>query len=105
MRAAHWLVGCALCLAGIGGVSAASVDSQDLDSSAHTLLDGASPHDGNTGSGGDATGLGHDCPPTGSSDNSGTTPGSNRSGGSSSAPTPSRRPHLGWQSLLPGSIQ
>lgn len=104
MRAAHWLVGCALCLAGIGGVRAASVDSQDLDSSAHTLLDSASPHDA-TGSGGDATGLGHDCAPATSSDNSGTTPGSNRSGGSSSAPTPSRRPHLGWQSLLPGSIQ
>ncbi|WP_426688246.1 hypothetical protein [Rhodanobacter ginsengiterrae] len=106
MRAVHWLVGCALCIAGIGGASAASVDSQDLDNSPRTLLDSSSAHDGNTSSGGDATGLGHDCPPASSTDNSGSNPGNAHSGGgSSTAPAPSRRPHLGWQSLLPGSIQ
>ncbi|WEN15012.1 hypothetical protein PY254_17565 [Rhodanobacter sp. AS-Z3] len=105
MRAANWLMGCALCIAGIGGVSAASVDSQDLDHSSRTLVDSASTHDSNTSSGGDAAGLGRDCPSSGS-DNAGTTSNSSsHSGGSSSAPTPSRRPHLGWQSLLPGSIQ
>ena len=56
-------------------------------------------------SGGDAAGLNHDCPPASSSDNAEPASGNGRSGGSSSAPTPSRRPHLGWQSLLPGSIQ
>ena len=104
MRAAYWLVGCTLCIAGIGSASAASVDSQDLDSSSRSIVDNAAAHDSNSSSGGDATGLGHDCPPA-SSDNSGTTSGSGRSGGASSTPTPSRRPHLGWQSLLPGSIQ
>lgn len=106
MRATHWLIGCALCIAGIGGAAATSLDTtQDLDPS-HAALDSASPHDGNTSSGGDALGLTRDCPPA-SSDSSGSTSGngSGRSGGASSAPTPTRRPHLGWQSLLPGSIQ
>ncbi|WP_447736793.1 hypothetical protein [Rhodanobacter soli] len=107
MRATHWLIGCALCIAGIGGAAATSLDTaQDLDPS-HPALDGASPHGGNTGSGGDALGLTRDCPPASSSDSSGSASGngSGRSGGASSAPTPTRRPHLGWQSLLPGSIQ
>ena len=104
MRAAYWLVGCTLCIAGIGGARAASVDSQELDNSSRTILDNASAHDSNASSGGDATGLGRDCP-SNSNDNSGTTSASGHSGGSSSTPTPSHRPHLGWQSLLPGSIQ
>jgi len=108
MRATHWLIGCALCIAGIGGATAASLDAaQDLDSSTHAALDSTSPHDGNNISGGDVLGLTRDCPPASSSDSSGGTSGngSSRSGGASSAPTPTRRPHLGWQSLLPGSIQ
>jgi hypothetical protein len=105
MRAAYWLVGCTLCMAGIGGASAASVDSLDLDNSSHAIVDNASAHDSNTSSsGGDAAGLGRDCPST-SNDNSGTSSGGGHSGGSSSTPAPSHRPHLGWQSLLPGSIQ
>ncbi|MBQ4854765.1 hypothetical protein IMW82_08785 [Rhodanobacter sp. B2A1Ga4] len=108
MRATHWLIGCVLCLAGIGSAAAASPETtQDLDSTSHAALDNASSHDGNNSSGGDALGLTRDCPPSGSSDSSGGTSGngSGRSGGASSAPTPTRRPHLGWQSLLPGSIQ
>jgi hypothetical protein len=107
MRATHWLIGCALCIAGIGGAAATSLDTaQDLDPT-HAALDSTSSHDGNTSSGGDALGLTRDCPPASNSDNSGSTSGngSGRSGGASSAPTPTRRPHLGWQSLLPGSIQ
>jgi hypothetical protein len=107
MRATHWLIGCALCIAGIGGATATSLDTaQDLDPS-HPALDSASPHGGNTSSGGDALGLTRDCPPASSSDSPGSASGngSGRSGGASSAPTPTRRPHLGWQSLLPGSIQ
>ncbi|HEY8585608.1 MAG TPA: hypothetical protein VIL60_02650 [Rhodanobacter sp.] len=107
MRPIHWLFGCALCLAGIGGATAASVETQDLGSSAHAALDGGGSHDGNTSSGGDALGLSRDCPPSSGNGDSGSTSGSgtDRSGGASSAPTPIRRPHLGWQSLLPGSIQ
>lgn len=107
MRATHWLIGCALCIAGIGSTAATSLDTaQDLDGSPHAALDNASPHDGNS-SGGDALGLARDCPPASGSDSSGSTSGngSGRSGGASSVPTPTRRPHLGWQSLLPGSIQ
>ena len=108
MRATHWLIGCALCIAGIGGAAATSLDTQGMDNSPHATIDNASPHDGNTSSGGDALGLNRDCPPSSSSDTSGNTPSDNsndHSGGGSSVPTPTRRPHLGWQSLLPGSIQ
>jgi hypothetical protein len=107
MRATHWLIGCALCIAGLGGAAATSLDAtQDLDSSSHAALDNASSHDGNS-SGGDVLGLNRDCPPASSNDNTGGNAGngSTRSGGASSVPTPTRRPHLGWQSLLPGSIQ
>ncbi|MFC5437131.1 hypothetical protein ACFPME_11220 [Rhodanobacter umsongensis] len=107
MRATHWLIGCALCIAGIGTATATSMDTQDLDSSPHATADSASARGGNA-SGGDALGLARDCPPAGGSgDTSGTTSGSgnDHSGGASSTPTQTRRLHLGWQSLLPGSIQ
>ena len=107
MRAIHWFIGCALCAAGIGSAAAASLETQDVDNSPRATIDNASPHDSNTGSGGDALGLNRDCPPASNSDSSsGTSSSANdRSGGSSSAPVSTRRPHLGWQSLLPGSIQ
>ncbi len=105
MRATYRLIGCALCLAGIGGAAATNLDAQELDSSSQAMI--TSPHDSSNGGGGDVTGLGHDCLPA---DGSGSSTGSSgnshdRSGGASSVPSPSRRPHLGWQSLLPGSIQ
>ncbi|MFI4957708.1 MAG: hypothetical protein ACHP7C_00920 [Lysobacterales bacterium] len=107
MRATHWLVGCALCIAGIGNAMAASSDTQGQDSSSHASLESTSSHDGNNSSGGDVVGLNRDCPSTRGSDNSGNTSssGNDRSGGGSSGSMPIRRPHLGWQSLLPGSIQ
>jgi hypothetical protein len=106
MRTTHWLVGCALCIVGIGSAAATSLDTQDLDSSPRAATDSASTHCGNA-SGGDALGLARDCTSASSSDNSGNTSGTSNdhSGGGSSAPTQTRRPHLGWQSLLPGSIQ
>lgn len=108
MRATHWLIGCTLCIAGVGSVAATSLDSQDLDSSAHATTDSGA-HD--SGSGGDALGLNHGCPPHGTggdasgSGRSGGGGGSDHSGGDALTPTPTRRLHLGWQSLLPGSIQ
>lgn len=107
MRVTHWLVGCALCLAGIGSATAASLETQEQDSSSHATLESTSSHDGNTSSGGDALGLNRDCPSARGSENSGGTSsnGNDRSGGGPSASMPARRPHLGWQSLLPGSIQ
>src|SRR3546814_3119971 len=78
MRASHWLIGCALCIAGIGGASASSLDThsldtQDMDSSQHASPDGASASSGN---GGDALGLSHDCPQGSSTDTSDNTSGS-----------------------------
>lgn len=109
MRASHWLIGCALCIAGIGAAGASSLDThsldaQDMDSSTHASLDGASASGSN---GGDALGLSRDCPQNSGTDTSDNTSGTStdHSGGASSAPMPNRRPHLGWQSLLPGSIQ
>jgi len=106
MRATHRLIGCALCIAGIGGAAATSLESQNLDNSPQAMIDSASSHDGDTLGGGDATGLTGDCTPAASSGSSIDTSGSHdRSGSASSAPSSTRRPHLGWQSLLPGSIQ
>ncbi|OOG66364.1 hypothetical protein B0E46_02525 [Rhodanobacter sp. B04] len=107
MRATHWLIGCTLCIAGIGSVCATSLDAQELDNTQHATADSTSSRDSSAG-GGDALGLTRDTPSRGSaSESSGSASGngSDRSNGTSSAPAPSRQPHLGWQSLLPGSIQ
>jgi hypothetical protein len=105
MRAIHRLIGCALCIAGIGSAAATSLDTQEVDSSPRTT-ESATTHGGDA-SGGDALGLNRDCPSAGNNDNAGNTSssGNDRSGGASSAPTQTHRLHLGWQSLLPGSIQ
>jgi hypothetical protein len=107
MRATYWLIGCALCIAGIGSAAGTSVDTQDMDGAPTATADSTSQHGGNA-SGGDALGLSRDCTPaSGNGESSGTTTGANgdHSGGASSAPTQTHRLHLGWQSLLPGSIQ
>ncbi|MFA6230806.1 MAG: hypothetical protein WC617_11655 [Rhodanobacter sp.] len=110
MRATHWLIGCAVCIVGLGSATAASLDAQDLNTSTHAAMDSAPTRESNAGSGGDALGLSHESSPSSSSssDSSGSPSGSGsneHSGTTSPAPTPTRRPHLGWQSLLPGSIQ
>lgn len=110
MRATHWLIGCAVCIAGLGSTAAASLDTQALNTSTHATMDGAATREGNAGSGGDALGLSRDSSASNSSssDSSGTPSGgagNEHSGTTSPASTPARRPHLGWQSLLPGSIQ
>lgn len=103
MRATYWIIGCTLCIAGIGSAAATNLETQDMDSSRATI-DSASPHESNS-SGGDVLGLNRDCPPVSDSAVSTPTHGGDHSGGASPAPAPARRPHLGWQSLLPGSIQ
>lgn len=113
MRTRHWLLGLILCLAGIGSVTATSVDTQDTERSTHTSADSAgSTHESN-GSGGDALGLGRDRPShssstSGGGDSAGSMTGSpsDRSGEAGPAShRPLHQSHLGWQSLLPGSIQ
>jgi hypothetical protein len=105
MNATHWLLGCVLCVAGLGSAAAASMDTQDTDGSSHAASDVVSAHDA---SGGDVAGLNHDV--TAHSSGADVTTGNtgndtSHSGGTSSAPVHVRPSHLGWQSLLPGSIQ
>ncbi|WP_254427151.1 hypothetical protein [Rhodanobacter sp. C01] len=86
---------------------ATNLDTQEQDSAQHTGTDSASSHDANS-SGGDVFGLTRDTPSRNTgSDSTGNTSGNSndRSGSTPAAPAPPRQPHLGWQSLLPGSIQ
>lgn len=104
MRATRQILGCALCIAVAGSAMAATLDSQSMEQVAPTASS-PSAHDTDT-TGGDAGRMSHDS--SGAS-NDGTTStsrnGNDRSAAASSAPAPATRPHLGWQSLLPGSIQ
>ncbi|MEO8810631.1 MAG: hypothetical protein ABI386_10330 [Rhodanobacter sp.] len=105
MRATYRMIGCSLCLAFAGSAAAASLDNHSLDSVSHATANRAA-HDSDS-SGADAADLSHDAStvnagggPSGTSRN-----GNDHSGGTSSAPVPNPKPQLGWQSLLPGSIQ
>ncbi len=108
MHANHWLIGLALCVAGIGNAAASSHTTQDLDSTTHAATDSSSPREEGSSGSGDVVGLTHNCPPRAArqENTSGSSAGSSdRSGSSGSSPAPVRQSHLGWQSLLPGSIQ
>lgn len=105
MRAKHWLIGCALCFAGIGGAAAASVDGRDLDNAQRGASDSSGAHDASTG---DTSGMIHDSSPRNhTSDTPKNTTGNNadHGGGDGALPVHTQPAHLGWQSLLPGSIQ
>ncbi|MDE2154846.1 MAG: hypothetical protein KGJ32_02975 [Xanthomonadaceae bacterium] len=106
MRVTHWLVGCSLCLAGIGSAAAVQMDARGLDSSMHATVaaDNGTHDDGNRGSG-DATVPTGDDPAHDTSAAGNHRNGNDRSGGTTPAPAHPSRLHLGWQSLLPGSIQ
>ncbi|WP_281851979.1 hypothetical protein [Dyella sp. GSA-30] len=103
MRARHFLpfiFGCTLAVAGIHAATAADVDTQDAGTLSHTATaDSSSPK------GGSADLLGsRDCPPASGSSSSSTNDAASHSGSESNA-APTRRANIGWQSLLPGSIQ
>ena len=106
MRAIHRIIGCTLCLAFAGSAAAASLDSQSADNDSHAATT-RSVHGSDDGIAGDVVGMNRGSNSSGGSTGaSDTTRGNNdRSGAASSAPAPAPRPHLGWQSLLPGSIQ
>ncbi len=110
MRVKHWLIGCAICFAGIGGAAATNVDSHELDTSLRGNGDASSTRDSsNSGEPGSANEpvLTHDNAQHSSDAHK------NASGGSSTdhagmdvtPPVRVQQTHLGWQSLLPGSIQ
>ncbi|MEO7071455.1 MAG: hypothetical protein ABI300_00110 [Rhodanobacter sp.] len=103
MHATHWLIGCGLCIASIGVMAAPSADTQDMDAPAHTSADPGSVRDGGT-TGSDVLSLGHDTSAHGGVESTPDTPASSSASGGST-PTRARASHVGWQSLLPGSIQ
>jgi hypothetical protein len=109
MSARHWMIGCLIGLAGIGSAVAADMDAHDITAGSRSAVDSGS-RDTASSSGGDVLGLNRDCPTsrhgndTDSSD-SDSHGGGSEHGGRISAPTGARPATLGWQSLLPGSIQ
>ena len=105
MRATHRILGCALGLAFMGSALAASLDGQGVDNATHTTASRTSHDSGSNG--GDAAGINRDSGVINSSEAAAGTSrnGNDHSGAAASAPAPAPRPHLGWQSLLPGSIQ
>ena len=105
MHATHWLLGCGLCIASVGVMATPQADTQDLDSSARASVDSGSARDAG-GTGNDVLGLGHDTSAHGGGVDAGSdAPASTGRSGGGSAPARARSSHVGWQSLLPGSIQ
>ena len=101
----QFLFACVLGVGGIGAASAMDADTQELGGLQRSTVDSAIPHEV-SGNGGDALGVPHDsssqnAPASGSSSENCPTGG----GSGSSGTQRSRRLSLGWQSLLPGSIQ
>jgi hypothetical protein len=96
------LFGCLLALTSVGTAAAMGVTTQDP-TAPHATIDSGS-HDGG-GPASDASTANRDCTlpgPTGDSSDA-----NDSGGGSSPTPHPHASHHssLGWQSLLPGSIQ
>lgn len=101
MRAIHQLIGCTLCIVGIGSAMAANLDVQELASAPHAASNSSS-RDSSTSI--DVPTPNREAAPA-SSESPGRSSGNDRSGSATPAPAPTPRTHLGWQSLLPGSIQ
>jgi len=104
MSVKHWLVGCALCFASIGGAAATSVEGRDLDTAAHGSSDANTAHDAGVS---DLQGTARENGTRGhAGDGSKTTSSAGDRSSIESSPSLRIPPsHLGWQSLLPGSIQ
>ncbi|MEW9625736.1 hypothetical protein [Rhodanobacter geophilus] len=113
MSARHWMIGCLIGLAGMGSAMATDMDAHDITAGSHNTADSSSRDTGSS-NGGDVLGLNRDCPSSrhandadasDSDSHGGGTAGGSEHGGRISAPTSARPAALGWQSLLPGSIQ
>ena len=100
MKTRHLLIGWALAASGVGMASATSVDTQDLAVGQHAAVDTATGHEGG---GSLDTAPARDSSVSGSEE---AAPGaSDANTGNPSHPQTHRGSSLGWQSLLPGSIQ
>ena len=104
MELKRCLFGCVFALASVGTASAMGVSTQDP-TAPHATIDSGS-HDGG-GAASDASSTNRDCTLPGPAGDS--ADDSDGGGGGGSAPTAhpraSHHSSLGWQSLLPGSIQ
>lgn len=100
------LFGCVLCVGGVTSASAMDADGQDLSSMQRSLDNSSSSHEGaGASSGGDALGLSRETPAPSGSSSSSSSSSDNCPGPNPVSPARNRRATLGWQSLLPGSIQ
>ncbi|HET8763728.1 MAG TPA: hypothetical protein VFM52_00755 [Rhodanobacter sp.] len=115
MSVRQWMVASVLVLAGIGSAVATDLDAHEVATGSRGAAESSTRDSGGT-TGGDLLGLGRDTSSRRSADGDNDADGgSNRGGGSAaggsehggriSAPTSARPAPLGWQSLLPGSIQ
>jgi len=89
-----------LALSGVGTAAAAEMTTQDP-AAPHATLDSTS-HDGGSA---DAASANHDCIPPGNAADSSDSNDSGGGGAVNAHPRASHHSSLGWQSLLPGSIQ
>jgi hypothetical protein len=102
MELKRCLFGCLLALASMGSAAAMGVTTQDPNTP-HATIDSGSRDGGGSS---DASSSSHDCIlPEPAGDSSGSSDDGGASGGSTPHPRASHRSSLGWQSLLPGSIQ
>ncbi len=103
MENTRWLIGCVLCIASIGAAAATFGESQDMESAAHSSMSGNSVRDSGTAS--DALSVSSDRRRSGTETAPEASSAEDRASGFPNAPTHPPRTHVGWQSLLPGSIQ
>jgi hypothetical protein len=110
MHVKHWLIGCAICFAGIGGAAATSADGRELDSSLRGNGDVNSARESVNSSepgSSEPTNVRDGAPRNGGNEShkGASNSTTDHAAGDITPPARSQQPHLGWQSLLPGSIQ
>ena len=103
MENSRWFIGCALFIASLGAAAATFGESQDMESAAHSGMSGNSARDSSNAS--DAPGVSSDRRHGGLETAPDASNVEDRASGLPNAPTHPPRTHVGWQSLLPGSIQ
>jgi hypothetical protein len=114
MNARHWMIGCLIGLASMGSALAADMDANGITATSRTTAADSSSRDAGGSNGGDALGLNRDNSParhgndadSSDADAHGTvSAGGSEHGDRVPAPAAPQPTTLGWQSLLPGSIQ
>lgn len=105
MTTRQLLIGCVLAFSGMGAAAAVEVDTQDLASAQHATLDGVASHEagGSDASAAPACRVG--CGSAESASEAASGGNEPSPSGVTAHPHSGHRTSLGWQSLLPGSIQ